>query len=133
MVCGSRCSSLRRRKTAVEEDCTYNGFHAIGQDRRTLKAAALEFALTQAQIRSQLQPIRQFGQGLLPHQAGAQARQLTLLQLAESLVQLVRDAAIEDAVAEKLDALVVRGAVAAMGECLQQQGRLCETVAEFSL
>src|SRR5690242_20168737 len=60
-------------------------------------------------------------QRLLAHQARAQPRQVPLGQAAESLVQLRRNDAIEDAVAQELEPLVVRRAVTAMRQSLREE------------
>jgi hypothetical protein len=49
----------------------------------------------------------------------AQARQVSLGKLAEALEQLRRNSAVEDAIAQELQALVVKGAVTAVRECPQ--------------
>ena len=105
----------------------------IGQNRRAAKPTAFQLALTQAQVSSQLQFLCQAGQGLLLHQIGAQPRQFAFLEAGEAPVQLVRNTAVEDAIAEKFKALVMRRAVAAMGQRLLQQGRLRKAVAQFAL
>ena len=61
------------------------------------------------------------GKRLLVDQVGAQPRQLAFGQRGKPLIEFERHDAIEHAVAEKLEALVVGRAVAAVGQRLPQQ------------
>ncbi len=70
---------------------------------------------------------------VLAHQRGAHARQFALAQFAETLEQRNRDHAVENGIAEKLEALVVRLAEAAMRQRLLQQARIREHMPEPSL
>ena len=56
-------------------------------------------------------------QGLLAHQLRAQPRQVSLGKLVEAFEQLRCNDAVENAVAQELQALVVKRAVTAVCEC----------------
>ncbi len=61
-------------------------------------------------------------QAVLANQIGSQAGKITLGQERKAIKKLARDDAVKDGVAEELEPLVVRQAVAAVRECGQQQG-----------
>ena len=63
-------------------------------------------------------------QGFLAHEIGAQARQISFGQIGEALKQQIGNHAVEDAVAKKLQPLVVGHAVAAMRQRRAQEVRL---------
>ena len=52
---------------------------------------------------------------VLTNQVGAQSRQVALCQIGKTIEKLPSYYAVEDGVPKKLEALVMRGAVAAMG------------------
>ena len=72
-------------------------------------------------------------QRLLAHQVGAQARQIALPEAGEPAVELGGDDAIEDAVAEELEALVVGRAVAAVRQRLREQRGCAKPVTQARL
>ena len=72
-------------------------------------------------------------QAVFAHEVGAHARQVAFVGIAEALEQQARDDQAEDGVAEKLEALVVVGAVAAVGQRALQQGRIAEPVTDALL
>src|SRR2546427_238294 len=67
------------------------------------------------------------------NQLRAQPRQLSLGKLGEALEQLGRDDAVENAVAQELQALVVKRAVAAVRECPRQELGAGKTVSDMLL
>ena len=72
-------------------------------------------------------------QAFLPNQVGAHARKFTLWHMAHALKQQVGHRQIEHGVAQKLQTLVVLGAVAAVCQGLLQQGRAVERVLQALL
>ena len=60
----------------------------------------------------------------------ARARQLAFVGVREALVERERDDAIQDRVADELEALVVMRAMAAMRQRLREQVRRAEVVAQ---
>src|SRR5262249_35696674 len=111
----------RGDEAPVEEYRTDERFERRGEDRWPPRSAALQLALAEAQLLSQREVLRQLVQGLLAHQARAQPRQVPFGQIAEALEQFSRDHAVENAVAEELQPLVVGRAVAAVRERLLEQ------------
>jgi hypothetical protein len=73
---------------------------------------------------------RHAGQRLLAHQAGAQLGELAFGKLRKAGVEHVGHRAAEHAVAEKLEPLVVLGAVAAMRQRLLEEARIGERVTQ---
>src|SRR5436190_1550572 len=110
-----------RRKTPVDKDRSDQRFERIGQNRGAREPAAPQLALSQLQVIAQPERLRQLMQGLLAHQLRAQPRQIPLGNPVEAFEQLGCDHAVENAVAQELQALVVKGAVAAVREGPQQQ------------
>jgi hypothetical protein len=68
-------------------------------------------------------------QGFLAHQVGPHAREIALGQLAQALIQQVRDDQAQHRVAQKLQPLIVLRAVAAVGERQLQEARVGKLVA----
>ena len=94
---------------------------------------AEQTAHAQAQAVAQIKIERDAMEGVLAHQRGAHARQLTLAQLTEAVEQRDRDHAVEDGIAEELEALVVGLAEAAVRERLLQQARVGKNMPEPGL
>src|SRR5690606_7679322 len=119
-----------RLEPAVEKDGADHGFDRIGEHRRTPRPSAPDLALPQAQLLPERQVLRDAGEGLLVDEVRAQAREVALRQAREARIELQRDDAVQNAVAEELEPLVVRGAVATMGQRPAQQLGIVETVAD---
>src|SRR6185503_4278119 len=94
---------------------------------------ALQLAFPEPQVIAQAERLRDLMQGFLAYQVRAQPRQVSLGKLAEVLEELGRDHAVENAVAEELQPLVVRRAMAAVGESLREQLRPGKTVSDMLL
>src|SRR6266853_963929 len=122
-----------RRKTPVDKDRSDQSFERIGQNRGPREPAALQLAFAQLQVIAHAEGLRHLIQGLLAHQLRAQPRQLSLGKLGEALEQLGRDDAVENAVAQELQALVVKRAVAAVRECPRQELGAGKTVSDMLL
>ena len=114
----------RGRQAAVEEGRADQRLERVGQDRRAQRAAAAGLALAEAQQLGQAELERGAIQAVLAHQVGADAGQVALVGIAEAVEQQARDDQAQDRVAEELEALVVVGAEAAVGERPFQQGRV---------
>jgi hypothetical protein len=110
-------------ETGVEENRREDRLEGVGQDGRAAVTAALHLALAQAQVFTELQAVGQAVQGFLAHEVGPQAGHVALAQLAETLEQGDGGDAVDDAVAEKLQPLVVGRTEAAMGDRLLEQLR----------
>ena len=123
----------RGLEAAVEEHRADQRFERIGEDRRPPEAAALQLALAQPQVVAEREASRQLVQPLLAHQARAQARQLAFPEVREPVVELGGDDAVEHAVAEELEPLVVGRAVAAVGQRLREQSGVPKPVAQALL
>ena len=67
---------------------------------------------------------------VLTNQVGAQSRQVALCQIGKTIKKLARYNAVEDGIPKKLEALVMRCAVTAMGQRSLQQRRIKEGMAE---
>ena len=111
----------RGLKSAIQKNGTEQGFQRVGQNRGTAESAAFELAFAQFQEARQINPLRYFIQRLLFDQVGTQARQIAFVQFGIALIQQMRHGAIEHTVAEKLQAFVMRRAVAAVGQRLMQE------------
>ena len=120
----------RRLEAAVEERRADQRLERVGEDRRALGAAAARLALRQAQHVGQAERQRHAVQAVLAHQVGPHAGQVAFVRTGEALEQQARDGQAEHRVAEELEALVVIGAEAAMGQRAGQQPGLREAVAE---
>ena len=119
-----------RVEPAVDVRRADHRLERIGEDRGPAKAAALQFPLTEPEVVPEREIRCQLVKALFAHEARAQARKLALPQGLESRVQLGGDDAVEDAVAEELQALVVRSAVAAVRQRLLEQPGIPEAVAQ---
>jgi hypothetical protein len=69
-------------------------------------------------------------QGLLANELRAEARQIALGELLKAFEELRCDRTVEDAVAEKLQALVVESAVTPMSEGLREEFRAAKVVSD---
>jgi hypothetical protein len=70
------------------------------------------------------------GKRLLTNQTGAKPRQPALVNPRKALVQQTRDNAIQDAIAQEFEALVVRAAMTTVRQGLTQKLRIGEGVPE---
>ena len=77
--------------------------------------------------------MRYCGERCFTHQARAQTRQLAFARVRKPQEQFFCNGAIEHPVAEEFESLVVRRAVAAMGQRLLQQRGVGEVVADALL
>lgn len=120
-------------ETGIEADGGKHGLHGVGQNGRAVEAAAFQFARPQKQGVAHGQTAGDVGQHVLVDQVGAQAGKLAFAAFGKGVEQHARDGVIEDAVADKLETLVVAGGIAAVGECLFEQLGPGESVAETGL
>ena len=114
----------RGLEAAVEKRRADHRLQRVGEDRRPARAAALQLALAQQQLRAEVEAPRDRGERLLVDEVRAQPRELAFGQLRKLVVELERDDAVQHAVAEELQPLVVGRAVAAVGQRAAQQLRL---------
>jgi hypothetical protein len=114
-------------------DRTEDGLECVGEDRGTLRAAALQFALAEPEELAQRQVARDADQRLLPHQARAQPGKFAFPEFAKVLVKRAGDDTIQYRVAEELEPLVVGETETTMGERLAQQLGSAEVMAERRL
>ncbi len=123
----------RRGQAAVEEGRADQRLERVGEDRRAQRAAAARLAFTEAQRLGQAELERGTVQAVFANEMGADARQVAFVGVAEAVEQQARDDQAQDRVAEELEALVVVGTEAAVGERAFQQGRVAEPVADALL
>ena len=123
----------RRLQAAVEEGRADQRLERVGQDRRAQGAAAARLALAEAERLGQAELERGAIEAVFADEVGANARQVALVGVAEAVEQQARDDQAEDGVAEEFEALVVVGAVAAMGERSFQERRVGEAVTDALL
>src|SRR5882762_886897 len=105
------------RETPVDKDRTDQSFERIGQNRGPREPAALQLAFAQLQVIAHAERLRHLIQSLLAYELRPQPRQVSLGKLAEAFEQLGCNDAVENAVAQELQALVVKRAVTAVREC----------------
>ena len=117
----------------IEADGGQQGFHGVGQDGGAVEAAAFEFAHAQIQRVAHAHAAGDFGKHVLVDQIGAQAGEFAFAIAGEGVEQHFGHAVIEDGVADKLEAFVVLGAVAAVGERLLEEAGILKAVAEVAL
>ena len=120
-------------KTGIQTHGGKQRFERVGQYRRPRAAAAFHLARAQIQRFAQLHFARQRRQRVLIDQIGAQPRQLAFGQLGKGVVQHPRHGVIQNAVADKLQPLVVQSGMAAVGQRLPQQGFVGKRVADLPL
>ena len=121
---------LGRTEATVQEDRPEQGLERISQDGWPRIAAAFQLAFAHAQALAERKRLRNLIQRLLPHQVGAQPRQIAFTGAAKPAAEFGRDDAVENAVPEELEALVVGRAVASVRERLPEQRRLRKPVAD---
>ena len=121
---------LRVLVATVQIHRTNDRFQGIGQDRRTVLTARAHLALTQSHHGRQIQVFGQLVQGVLFDQVGPHPRQIAFGQISQLGVQHVRDREVEHRITQKLQALVVVGAEAAVRDRLLQQSMLAKGVAQ---
>ena len=105
-----------RLEARVEVHRAQQRLERVGEDRGAAKAAALQLAFAQAQQLAQAQALRGLEERGLVHELRAQAREVAFGKLREAFVEERGDRAVEQAVAEEFEALVVRRAEAAVRE-----------------
>ena len=98
-----------------------------------MRAAAARLAFAEAQQLGQAELQRRAVQAVLAHEVGAHPGQVAFVGAAEAVEQQARDGQAQDGVAEELEALVVVGAEAAVGQRPLQQRRVGEAVADALL
>ncbi len=98
---------LCRIEAAIEEHRSENGFERIGKNRRALGSAAFALTLAETQMSAKIDGQGNVGKGFLPDEIGAKAGQVSFTDRGELLEQCVRNDAVEDTVAEKLQSLVM--------------------------
>src|ERR1700681_3547824 len=121
---------LRGVESCVEQDRTEQRFQRISEDRRPARAAAFQLSLTQSNRFSEIERKCQPMQRLLVDEIRAHPGQVSLRDLREATVSADADGAIEHAVADEFETLVVFRAEAAVGQSLAEQLRLPEIVTE---
>jgi hypothetical protein len=85
-----------------------------------LRAATFQFAFAQAQMAAKIQFEGNAMQRILVDQIGAQTRQTAFRLVGKTLVEHQTDDAVEHAIAEKFEPLVVARAEAAMRQRLME-------------
>ena len=125
-----RTTLLRGLETLIKERRADHRLDSIGQHRWAPCTAALGFPLAEEQLRSEVELLSHVGERLLVDEVRPEPRQLAFGQLRKFVIELERDSAIHDAVAEEFEALVVGGAVAAVRQRTTQQFRLAEAMAD---
>ena len=121
-----RTTLAHRVEAGVEVHRAEQRLEAVGQDRGAPEAAALQLALAQQQLVAQLERLRDLEEGGLVHEPRAQARQVALGEARQALEEEDGDHAVEQAVADELEPLVVVGGVAAVGDGAAQERRIAE-------
>ena len=120
----ARTARARRLVAAVEEHRAEHRLERVGEDRRRRCRRSPSRSCARAGPSSLRRP-----RPACPRAPGSRAAgQLAFGQLRKALVELVGDRAVEHAVAEELEPLVVVRAVAAMGQRLREQARVGEPV-----
>ena len=117
----------------VEADGGKHGFHGVGEDGRPSETAAFEFAVAQQQGIADFEFRCDFGQCVLIDEVGAQAGQAAFGQVGEGVVEHFGYGVVQDGVADKFEAFVMAGGVAAVREGAGQQFGLFESVLQFLL
>ncbi|MDR8939349.1 hypothetical protein FEP65_06280 [Burkholderia multivorans] len=117
-------------EAAIEEHGPDDGFECVREDRWAAEAPAAQLAFTEPQAFRDIEGLSDFVQRLLLDEIRAHARQVPFVELAETLEQKGGHRAIQNGIAEKLEPLVVRGTVTAMGQSLAQQFRIAKFVAQ---
>src|SRR5574340_634234 len=124
---------LRRpAETAIQIDRAQHRLQRIGQDRGAAEAAALQLAFPQNQMIPQPEGERNPGKRGLLDQMRAQPAKIPLGQARIKLVEAAGDDAVEHAVPEKFQTLVMRGPEAAVRQGLAQQLDRGEFVTELA-
>jgi hypothetical protein len=95
--------------------------------------ATLLLALAETQEIPQGKRQRLLVQALLAHQIGAQARQIAFREQRETLEQAARDHRIQNRIAKKLEAFVMRRTATAMGQRTHEQITIGERVTQCLL
>jgi hypothetical protein len=122
-----------RLEAAVQVHRAQQRLERVGEDRGPPEPAALQLALAQAQPVAEAQSGCDLGKRRLVHERGAKPREVAFGKLREALVEERGDGAVEQAVAEEFEALVVDGAVAAVGEGLPGEAGIGEGMADAAL
>src|SRR5829696_3971596 len=122
-------------RAAVDVDGADHGFERVGQDRRLAAPPGGGLALAEEDGVAQLHHVGQLGEGGGVHHGLADVGELALGQIGVALVGEVGHHPAEDGVAEEFQTLVrgvagELGAPRAVGECLSEQRRVLELVAE---
>src|SRR5882724_9133721 len=129
----TRHGRARRSEAAVEEDRAHQRLECVGEDRGSRGPAALQLALPQLQMLAEPKRLGDPMERLLSNEMRPQPGQFSFRQRAEAIEQLCRDHAVEHAIAEELQALVVMRPVTAVREGLGEQSRLGKVIADTLL
>jgi hypothetical protein len=117
----------------VQIDGADQGLEGVGQDGGPAMTAGLALAGAQFQEFAQTQPVGGHGQRLAADHARAQARELALGGLRETLRERLGNHESEQGITQELQALVVLTPRTAVGQGAAQQARVGETVAQAQL
>ena len=117
-------------ESRIEPYRSEHRFQRVGENRRPARAAASGLAFAQPYRCAKIVGERESVQGVPVDKIGAKARKLAFGQLRKSLIQRHGNHAIEDAVPDELEALVLIRAEAAMRQRLAQQFRTTKSVTE---
>jgi hypothetical protein len=121
------------RIAAIQVDGAEDGLQRVGQDRGPAKAPAFQLALAQAQVGRQRQALGDVGQGGLLDQVRAHPRQVAFVHFGVLGEQQRGNDEIQHGIPQEFQALVVRHAMAAVGQGPLQQGRIPKAVVQGGL
>jgi hypothetical protein len=105
----------------------------ISASTQSARIDGARLAFGQAQHLGQADGQCHAGQAVFAHQVRAHARQVAFVRAAEALVEQRRDGGLQHGVTEKLEALVVLGAGAAVGQRTCEQRAVGEAVPQTLL
>src|SRR5437660_3983555 len=124
----NRCACSQ--KSPVEKHCAQHRFERIGDDRRSIGAAALQLAVAEPNVRTEPYLPCELRERIAVHEIRARARKITFLRRRKSLEQGQGDDAIQHRIADELESFVVGYAEAAVCEGLAQEAGLAKIVTE---
>lgn len=122
--------ALRGPETAIENDRPEDRLERVGEYRRPFPTAAFLFALADPEVPRKIEANSERMKCRLAHEVRPHPGQLSLRQVGKALEQGEGDHAIQHAVADELEPLIVRLAETAVRQSLAQAARFDENVTE---
>lgn len=123
-------SGLRRLKAGIQQDRAKYRFDGVSEHRWPLAPAASLLTFADTQVLRNIKSLRERMERRLTHEVRAHARKLPFRQIGKLVKKRKRDGAVQHAIANELQSLIVWRTETAVRQRLTQQARLAKRVSK---